>query len=103
MRQASTRNNQGEAATPPGVGLWERGRARSRTKSIYLAQVKDPGLQNRGPQEATLGEGGSEAKQHEGMGSCLPACSVLSPSCSGICPSLTHLHRKGKPWDQSGG
>lgn len=45
MRQASTRNNQGEAATPPGVGLWEQGRARSRTKSIYLAQVKDPGLQ----------------------------------------------------------
>ena len=51
----------------------------------------------------SLGEGGSEAKQHEGMGSCLPACSVLTPSCSGICPSLTHLHRKGKPWDQSGG
>lgn len=44
MRQASTRDNQGEAATPPGVSWWGRGRARSRTKSI-LAQVKDPGLQ----------------------------------------------------------
>lgn len=66
------KEHQGEAATPPGAGQWERGRARTRSKSV-LAQVKDPGLQE---QRAAESHSGKEAVRLSSTRAWAAACQL---------------------------
>ena len=92
MKQASTRNIRVRLLLPLGQVGGNRLEPGAGPRASW-AQVKDPGLQE---QRAAESHSGKEAKQHEGMGSYLPACSVLTPSCSGIGPSLDSPSQEGK-------
>lgn len=98
-----TRKNPVKLRLPLGWGGRGQGRARRVTKSI-LAWAKDPGWQEESElQSATLGEGRSEAKQHQGPGKLLAsaasACSVAHSQLL-LAEALAWLASRGreKPW-----